>query len=401
MGVLGFLSAALRPGHPDFLDLPWEHPLSDWAGRTSRLEDLPRGESRHPVVFVGYEEGIYALKALPPGRAEQEYELLKGMEEQRLPVVEPVGRISAATPAGESSVLVTRYLERSLPYQALFLQADLHRYRDQMLDALAGLLVQLHLAGAYWGDCSLANTLFRRDAAALEAFLVDAETSELTESLSELRRHHDLDVMEENVGGALYDLLALGALPPGLEGPATGQQVRRRYEELWREINAELVIGKGDSYQIQERVRRLNALGFSVGEIALAEAGGQLRLKVLVTDRHFHRDRLLSLTGLDAGERQAELLMNEVQRVRMVLSEERQRSTSLTAAAFHWRERIYGPAVEQLKLALGPELSAVERYCELLEHKWFLSERARADVGLAAALEDYVRRFAPADQGAK
>lgn len=401
MSRLGLVGASLRPGHPNFLDLPWDLALSEWIGRTPRLEDLPRGEARHPVVFVSYDEGIYALKALPPGLASKEYEVLRGMEERRLPVVEPVGRIDVATAGGPSSVLVTRYLERSLPYQALFLQADLHRYQDQMLDALAGLLVQLHLAGAYWGDCSLANTLFRRDAAALEAFLVDAETSRLEEVLDDAQRRADLDVMEENVGGALYDLLALGALPPGLDIASTAPTVRRRYEELWREVTTELLIGPGDSYQIQDRVRRLNALGFSVGEIALAEAGGQLKLKVLVTDRHFHRDRLLSLTGLDAGERQAQLLMNEIQRVRLSLSEEKSRSTSLTAAAFHWRERIFQPTVERLQKALGPGVVAVERYCELLEHKWFLSERARADVGLEAALLDYVKVASTPPQGAK
>lgn len=392
-GMLGFLASSLRPGHPDFLDLPWSLPLTAWASAAPRVEELPRGESRHPVVFVSYDDVTYALKALPPGRAEAEYEALKAMEERRLPVVEPVGRITARTSEGEVSVLVTRYLERSLPYQALFLQPQLLRYRAQLIDALAGLLVQLHLAGVYWGDCSLANTLFRRDAAALEAFLVDAETSEIHEALDDRQRQHDLDVMEENVAGALLDLQALGALPPEHGALDTGAEVRRRYEALWREVTSELVISRDDTYQIQERVRRLNTMGFSVGEIALAEAGGKLRLKVLVTDRHFHRDQLVSLTGLDAGERQAELLMNEIQQVRLVLGDVKQRSTSLTAAAYHWREHIYAPTIARLREALGGELEPVDRYCELLEHKWFMSERARLDVGLEAALEDYVRSF--------
>ena len=36
------------------------------------------------------------------------------------------------------------------------------------------LLVRLHLVGFYWGDVSLSNTLFRRDADAYAAYVVDA-----------------------------------------------------------------------------------------------------------------------------------------------------------------------------------------------------------------------------------
>ncbi len=77
-----------------------------------------------------------------------------------------------------------------------------------MLDALAQLFVQLHLNGFFWGDCSLSNTLFRRDAGALRAFLVDAETGEQHPSLSDGQRAHDLLIAEENIAGELLDLAA-------------------------------------------------------------------------------------------------------------------------------------------------------------------------------------------------
>ncbi len=44
--------------------------------------------------------------------------------------------------------------------------------------SLAVLLVRLHVVGFYWGDVSLSNTLFRRDAETFAAYLVDAETGE-------------------------------------------------------------------------------------------------------------------------------------------------------------------------------------------------------------------------------
>ena len=51
-------------------------------GRCSRLEDAPRGVSRHPVVFVNYSGTLYAIKELPLKAAEQEYDALIQAEAQ-------------------------------------------------------------------------------------------------------------------------------------------------------------------------------------------------------------------------------------------------------------------------------------------------------------------------------
>ena len=66
-----------------------------------------------------------------------------------------------------------------LPYRVVALRARpaIPYLGDRLLDALVGLLVRLHLAGFFWGDCSLSNTLFRRDAGALSAYVIDTETS--------------------------------------------------------------------------------------------------------------------------------------------------------------------------------------------------------------------------------
>ncbi|HRE91163.1 MAG TPA: lipopolysaccharide kinase InaA family protein, partial [Myxococcota bacterium] len=227
----GLLTSHLQPEAPDFLDLPWHLPLSLWEGACDRLERLPRGESRHPVVFVAYERGIYALKEMGPGQAEHEYLLLRSMAERALPVVQPIGHLSVDS--GEPrTVLITRFLEHSIPYHSLFLQSSLSRYRDHLLDALASLLVQLHLSHVFWGDCSLFNTLFVRDAGALQAYLVDAETSQVLPALGDGLRHHDLELMEENVTGGLLDLVALGALPPDFPALDLARDIRRRYDSL-------------------------------------------------------------------------------------------------------------------------------------------------------------------------
>jgi hypothetical protein len=231
---------SLRPGHPDFLDLPWGVPLDAWGTQCARVEELPRGLSRHPVVFVGYDDGLYALKELPPAVAEREYDVLRNLEDLRLPAVRAVGH--AITADGAASVLVTRYLDHALPYSEVLALSSATRH-DSLLDALAGLLVQLHLSGVYWGDCSLANSLFRRDAGALQAYLVDAETAEVRPHQSPGMRAHDLDIMEENLAGGLSDLAAAGRLARDFPVLQMGGRVRERYQRLWDEVTKVVVSG--------------------------------------------------------------------------------------------------------------------------------------------------------------
>jgi len=390
-----------RPGSPDFEDLPWDHPFTEWPERCPRLEEVQRGPSRHPVVFVNYAGILYAIKQLPPSLAQKEYQLLLRMEEQHLPCVIPVGHTELNTPYGPSSFLFTRYLEASLPYRSLFMRSNLDRYRDYLLDAMAGLLVQLHLAGIYWGDCSLSNTLFRRDAGTLQAYLVDAETAEIhPPRLSPVLRHHDLEIMVENLDGDLVDLESLGLLPPDFPVYETGTNVLERYRRLWEEISREQWIHPDERYRIQERIRALNDLGFSVGDVEVQnyEQGGKLRLRFFITDRNFHRDQLLGLTGISAGDMQARQMMNEINELKSYLSQVNNRSVPLSAAAFHWLENFYQPVIAQLHSLMNHQDGSTtndpaELYCQVLEHKWFLSERAHQDVGHQAAVEDYLRTF--------
>lgn len=125
--MAGLTAIHVREGHPDFIDLPWQLPLAKWASASNRLVEMERGLSRHVVVFVEYGSKIYALKELPPALAESEYGLLRGMEERHLPAVEGVGHaraVVAGTDGGadeENGVLITRFLENSLPYRTLFM----------------------------------------------------------------------------------------------------------------------------------------------------------------------------------------------------------------------------------------------------------------------------------------
>lgn len=388
----------LRPNSPDFQDLPWELPLVAWPGNSSRLEEAQRGLSRHPVVFVNYDGVLYAIKELPPGLAEKEYRILTQLEDLRLPAVTPIGHLVNRNKQGEASILVTRFLDRSLPYRSLFMRGSLSRYREHLLDAISSMLVQLHLSGVYWGDCSLSNTLFRRDAGALQAYLVDAETAEVyPDRFPPTLRYYDLEIMEENVRGDLADLESEGLLSEGIPIVDTGAYIRLRYQLLWEEITHEDIINPGEHYRIQERIRALNFLGFSIGEVELAstENGNQLRLRVVVTDRSFHQDQLQSLTGVMAEEMQARKMMNEILELKATLAQDNNRSTPVSVAGYYWMENYYQPTLALLKPLIDKDTDPSELYCQVLEHKWYLSEKAQRDVGHQAATEDFLRRFPP------
>lgn len=383
-----------RPEHPDFHELPWDFPLSDWPDRCEYLEDVPRGLSRHPVEFINYSSEIYAIKEMPPGAAESEYKLLVSMEEMHLPVVTAVGYATTQTSAGKRSVLITQFLDRSLPYRSLFMRRSLMRYRDHLLDAIAGLMVQLHLVGVYWGDCSLSNTLFRRDAGALQAYLVDAETVEIhPEHLPPTMRLYDLEIMEENIDHGLADLGTANLLMDGIPLDDTGASIRIRYQNLWEEITRQVIISPDEKYRIQERIQVLNSLGFSIGEVLLepSDTGDKLRFQVVVTDRNFHRDQLLGLTGIEAEDMQARKMMNEIHELKATLSQIHNRSTPLSLAAFNWLQEIFLPTLTSMQSKIDQYSDPAELYCQILEHKWYLSEKARHDVGHQYAVEDFLR----------
>lgn len=392
------IQRVIRNGYPDLSDLPWNLPLTQWQGVCSKLEEAPRGVSRHPVLFVNYDGNLFSLKELPGDGGKIEYEILTKIEELHLPAVTPVGYALMTSPHGRSSsVLITKYLDYSIPFRTLFIGSRLKRYQEHLLNSIAGLLVQLHLADVFWGDCSLSNTLFRRDAGALRAYLVDAETAEIfPEGIPPTYRHDDLQIMEENIAGELGDLAAEGLFSSEVPYSVAGAYIRLSYQRLWEEITHEDIINPNEHFRIQERIRALNDLGFSVGNVELQNTAGgnQLRLRVQVTDRNFHHDLLLNLTGIEAEEMQARKMINEIQEVRAILSQQNNRSTPMSAAAYHWQKTIYEPTIERLKPYVKPDFDTAELYCQVLEHKWYMSEKAQRDVGHTVALEDYLQHIA-------
>jgi hypothetical protein len=384
------LQLVAKTGHPDFLDLPWGLPLEEWE--SERFVEVVRGIGRHVVRFVDYSGALYALKELPERLAWREYRLLGELADQSIPVVEAVGVVAHRATEDEQAVLITRYLDFSLPYRTLFTGRGVPDLRNRLLDSLADMLVRLHLAGFFWGDCSLSNALFRRDAGALTAYLVDAETGELHPELSDGQRRHDLELARENVAGELMDLEATVGFPPDLDPVDTASEICSRYEALWSELTHEEVFGPNERYRVDQRLQRLNELGFDVDEVELRGDDRELHLRVTpqVVEPGHHQRRLLMLTGLHVQENQARRLLNDLYAFKAYLERKEGRQLPESVVAYRWLSEVFEAAIAAVPPDLRPKLEPAELFHEILEHRWYLSEEAGRDVGLDAAVRSYV-----------
>ena len=390
----------LRDEVAALLDLPWELPLSSWDEITHRFRELPVGPSRHLVRFLVSDGIVYALKELPAEVAEKEFAVLRHLEGAGLPAVRAVGL--AGRPERGDAVLVTEYLKHSMQYRRLLMRFRVVSPgdRDRLLDAMSLLLVDLHRGGVYWGDCSLANTLFRRDGDRIQAYLVDAETSEVHPSLSDGQRRFDLDILVENVAFGLADLAAYQDRPEDVEAAVdAAESVRTRYEAVWDELHHHPELIPGDRMAIRSRLRRLNELGFSVDlEVDPVGSLGAVRLRTSVTTRRYHANELERRTRLRTLEGQARILLNDLNEYAAWLEFNEQRLVTPEEAADRWLRAVYRPTQARIAGAVGPERDLVQAYCDVLEHKWLLSEQAGSDVGLAAAIESYLAEGAPAPE---
>jgi len=379
------------------LTLPWSEPLEDW--KDERLVEIrQRGISRHVVRFASDNGVLYALKSISERLARREYRLLRSLAELGIPAVEVVG-VAVDLGPGADAILVTKFLPFATTYRAVFSSPrGGGPPTDKLLDALVELLVRLHLSGFFWGDCSLSNALFRYDAGTLEAYLVDAETSEQHPELTAGQRHYDVELAVERVYGELLDLQAGDLLPAGVDPLEVAEELQRRHERLWEELTLEEIIPPDEQrFRIAERLRRLNELGFDAEEVELISTskGNRLRVRTRVAESGHHSRKLFLRTGLDVSENQARRLLNDIASFRAYLEQKEERPVSEVVAANRWLTEVYDPIVAAIPEDLRGRLAPAEIFHEILEHRWYMSEHAERDVGTTAAAHSYFERVLP------
>ena len=395
MGAMGTPKLVIRPGNPDFLDLPWDTPINDWTHE--RLVEMPTGIHRHPVVFVAYDEGVFAIKELPLRIARSEFEVLRLLEDRTHRAASPAGWLTRPwlDPHSEGAgAVITRYVQHSFPYRRLVHGLGFGQRRDHMLDSVASLLVELHLVGLYWGDCSLSNLLYRWDAGLIEAIMIDGETSMLKEELSTGQRLEDLQIMIENVAGEMADIAAEMEADLDHADLALGEDIAARYHSLWDELTEDLVVRKDETYLIRQRLDVLQSLGFVVDDFSLESAGdGQLvKMRVSVAGRTYHADRLRQLTGLEASETQARVLLNDLSYYQA--KHGTNTKTGRVLAAIDWLKEGFEPYIG-LIAAQWPDDDPIQRFCDFLHHRLKMAEERSQDMENDEAFAKWVSEGGP------
>jgi len=379
--------------------LPWAVPLESWP-EDATLTDM-RGISRHVVRLVRpeatQESMIYAIKETVPEFANREYSLLRELNNRSAPCVEPVAVVMNRTDTkGEElpAALVTHYLPFSLPYRVILSEQITPHEITNMANALALLLVRLHLLGFWWGDCSLSNTLFRRDADQFAAYLVDAETGEFQSKLSDGQREHDLEIALFNVAAELDDLQIAGVLQKDLDPIRASEGVIKRYRRLWKALKEPQMLDPNDRHAVERAMRALQDLGFAVEEVEVSISGDKQELKFQpkLVAAGYHQQRLLELLGIQAEELQAKRLLASFDRFR---GREAAPKPPVHDSARRWLRDTYHHVMNQVPLELRDRVEQTQMFHEILEHRWYLGEKAGHDLGLDYATKDYIENILP------
>lgn len=369
--------------------LPWNVPLEDWPAQ--HLVALPRGISRHVVRFIEVGDEILAAKEILEEVAVHEYRQLTELRRLDVPSVEPVGVVLGRKDVDGGPldpILLTRHLPFSLPYRALFFSGVKLDTVNRLLDAMVVLFVRLHLTGFFWGDVSLSNILFRRDAGEFAAYVVDAETGELHDQLTAGQRAHDLQIATTNLFGEFCDLEAGGMLDESLEPQWLVDTIMERYDQLWAELTGVEEFSESEMYRLEGRVRRLNALGFDVAEIDVSTSpdGRTISMQPKVVEAGHHSRRLMRLTGLDAEEHQARRLLNDMDTFRATLPGSRSESV----IAHKWLSEVFEPAISHVPPDLEGKRDPAQFFHELLDYRWYQSQKEHREVSMTDAAKGYV-----------
>ena len=380
-------------------NLPWHTPLEQWPEDETLAAQ--RGISRHIVRLVRSTPDpaseIYAVKETVEEFAVREYEALRELSLRGAPAVAQVAIVTNRYSKNSEELpcaIVTRFLPYSLPYRVILSGQITQHEITNMANALAYLLVRLHLLGFWWGDCSLSNTLFRRDAEGFAAYLVDAETGEFQKKLSDGQREHDLELARFNVAAELEDLKIAGVLFPAMDPIRASESVITRYRKIWKSLSEPQILPAGDRHAVERAMRSLQDIGFAVEEVDIQLAGDKSTVTFIpkLVAPNYHSQRLIELMGLETEELQAKRILASFDRFR---SREIEKTPKREEAAKRWLDEVFYKVINAVPTAMRGRVEDAQLFHEVLEHRWYLGEKAGRDLGLEFATNDYISKVLP------
>ncbi|MCI0697283.1 DUF4032 domain-containing protein [candidate division KSB1 bacterium] len=361
----------------DLQKLPWQYPIEEWRQLGVKHLNIKAGIGRHPVVFVQVDGRNLVVKQLGFEVSQREVDnykemLLRGIhtliplgcvmrEEEPIAVKTPVGKIYERNLIGHT---VTLLIDRVLPDSQLYRRAFKFENRQRIWDAIVDLFVELHLNGVYWGDASLANTLIKfykvdiphiGKKTQLKAFLADAETVEIHDSISDSLREADVGFFIESMEWIDEDLRASGIIRDELATEQDKAYVQTQYERRYE------VAVKGRAFE---------------------------KMSALNIDQYL---------GPVRDPAYFDTLQKHIDEHKWYLSERRKREVPFTAAAQDWLQKVFIPVCELIKkegvLDFFPGKTASELYVEIMNNKYLLSKEKGKDVGIIHAARDYAKKF--------
>ena len=380
-------------------NLPWHTPLEHWPEDETLAAQ--RGISRHIVRLVRSTPDpaseIYAVKETVEEFAVREYEALRELSLRGAPAVAQVAIVTNRYSKNNEELpcaIVTRFLPYSLPYRVILSGQITQHEITNMANALAYLLVRLHLLGFWWGDCSLSNTLFRRDAEGFAAYLVDAETGEFQKKLSDGQREHDLELARFNVAAELEDLKIAGVLFPAMDPIRASESVITRYRKIWKSLSEPQILPAGDRHAVERAMRSLQDIGFAVEEVDIQLAGDKSTVTFIpkLVAPNYHSQRLIELMGLETEELQAKRILASFDRFR---SREIEKTPKKEEAAKRWLDEVFYKVINAVPAAMRGRVEDAQLFHEVLEHRWYLGEKAGRDLGLEFATNEYISKVLP------
>lgn len=358
--------------------LPYHEPLENWHKHNIGIIEFRKGLSRHEVIFINNSSGSFAVKQTTAEAAVSEFNAYIKLLEAGVHTLTPAGCIvlppetmmtetaAGVMPEYYSRGLFFSRLEReSLPEAYLLSLPFTAENKKKILDAAALLLAQLHSKGIYWGDASVSNLLIKfiklrdelgRVRTELKALLADAETVVMNMQLSKEMRKNELEFVLESFEWYSEELYRQGKIDK--KGSLSKDK-------------SFLV----DRYNFYFRLLKLNEDFYSHYGIEPFKYFGFIK----------------NLMVLD-------LLRKQIEEHKWYLSEKKQRRVSASRASAEWLKRIYLPAIQQIKelkiYEHFPFKTAGELYIDLMQHKYYLSEKAGFDVGLEFSINDFMKQFA-------
>ncbi len=416
--------------------LPWGISLEEWPEHGVQPLIMRRGESRHPVLFIESGGRRYAIKETSPASAQQEITAFEELRTRGCSTLEPVGYVvvhgepiiagevagHAVYESGDRGYCITRLAERVLPQSVLYRYPFTDINKRLLWSAVAELLLNLHEAGVYWGDPSLANVLIDLRDHRLTAVMADAETAEIVDGqLSDGLREADLAAFIESLEWQAEDIrLARGlSVEISLVTADDAAYFRRCYDGLRAERVHSGAVSEQSHVQVLDLLQhmlRLNVLGYGVlqfvrrsTDLIQAELGvgaanqetGAHLWQTATLRPGWYVQRLHEFLGVRVPRADARPLYQHLLVHKWLLSERAGHDVGMEAAASDWRRCYHEPLLAWIAAYL-PDADAVTTYATylaILDHTWEVSRREQREVPIEEGAMDYVLSLAHMPKG--